>query len=118
MSRPIKGRGGRPIKHPDEKRCLQVNVRLTIAEYDDIAAEAAKANLSVSDFLRRAALNQRVVVPKTLADAALIKELNAIGNNLNQISRAANRGQDERHYWRAIGDKISQMLDEVTRRAA
>lgn len=118
MSRPIKGRGGRPVKQPDEKRCLQINVRLTIAEHDDIAAEAAKANLSVSDYIRRTALNHRVIVPKSLADAALIREINAIGNNVNQISRAANRGQDERDYWRAIGDKIAQTLDEVIKRAA
>lgn len=118
MSRSIKGRGGRPVKQPDEKRCLQINLRVTIAEHDDIAAESAKANLSVSDFIRRSALNQRVIVPKSVADAALIREINAIGNNVNQISRAANRGQDERDYWRAIGDKIAQALDEVIRRAA
>lgn len=116
MSRPLKGRGGRPIKQPEEKRCIQINIRVTLAEHDYYAGEAAKLALSVSEYLRRAGLNLRVTAPKSMADAALVRELNAIGVNINQIARAANRGQDERDYWRAIGSRVSHVLGEVLKR--
>lgn len=116
MSRPIRGRGGRPIKQQDEKRCIQINIRVTLAEHDYYAGEAAKVALSVSEYLRRAGLNLKVSAPKSIADAALIRELNAIGVNINQIARAANRGQDERDYWRAIGVRVGHALSEVLKR--
>jgi hypothetical protein len=117
LSRPIKDRGGRPVKQPDEKRCVQVNTRMTIAHYDAIAAKAAEAGLSVSEFMRRAALGHRIVVPVATVYAPLVQALNAIGNNVNQIARSSNRGQDERAYWRAIGDRVSFVLTEVLKRA-
>ncbi|OYW52823.1 MAG: hypothetical protein B7Z29_18280 [Hyphomicrobium sp. 12-62-95] len=115
MSRPIKGRGGRPIKQPDEKRCVQVNTRMTIADYDMITAKAAEANLSVSEFMRRAALGHRIVVPVATVYAPLIRALISIGNNINQIARSSNRGQEEQAYWRAIGDRVSFVLTEVVK---
>lgn len=113
MSRAIKSRGGRPIKQPEEKRCIQINIRVTLAEHDYYAGEATKVALSVSEYLRRAGLNMRITAPRGMADTALIRELNAIGVNINQLARAANRGQDERDYWRGIGAKLSFTLSEV-----
>lgn len=117
MSRAITGRGGRPIKQPEEKRCIQINIRVTIAENDYYTAMADKVALSVSEYLRRAGLNMRITAPRGMADTALIRELNAIGVNINQLARAANRGQDERDYWRGIGAKLSFTLSEVLKTA-
>lgn len=116
MSKAIKGRGGRPIKQADERRCIQINLRVTIAEHDYYAEQAERVALSVSEYLRRAGLDLKVTAPKSLADAALTRELNAVGNNVNQLARAANRGQDERDYWRAVGNRLCHVLDEVLKR--
>jgi hypothetical protein len=113
LSRPIKDRGGRPVKQPDEKRCVQVNIRMTIAQYDLVTAKAAEANLSVSEFMRKAALGHRIIVPVATVYAPLARALISIGNNVNQIARSSNRGQEERAYWRAIGDRVSYVLTEV-----
>jgi hypothetical protein len=89
---------------------------MTIADYDMITAKAAEANLSVSEFMRRAALGHRIVVTVAAVYAPLVQALNAIGNNINQIARSSNRGQEEQAYWRAIGDRVSFVLTEVLKK--
>lgn len=117
MTATPKNSGGRPQKEPFEKRCIQINIRVTIAENDYYQRQAEKAGLSVAEYLRRAGLNMIISIPRPLADAQLIRELNAIGVNVNQIARASNRGQDERDFWRVLGDKVANALDEVVKRA-
>lgn len=116
MSTPITGRGGRPNKQRDEKRCIQISIRITIAEDHYYKQQAAKAGLSVAEYIRRAGLNLVIAVPRPMADAQLIREVNAIGVNINQIARAANRGQDERDFWRSLADKVANTLDELVKR--
>ena len=48
------------------------------------------SDLSISEYLRRCALGKQIVVVNGLDDLA--RELRAIGNNLNQITRAVNSG--------------------------
>lgn len=108
-------RGGRPTKQPHEKRSIQICLRVTIAEEDYYKQQASKAGLTVTEYLRRAGLNMIIRVPRAIADNQLISELNAMGNNLNQIARAANRGQEEREFWRDLADKVANKLDEVVK---
>lgn len=118
MTKPATGRGGRPIKQPHEKRSIQIKLRVTIAEDDYYKRQAAAAGLTVAEYLRRAGLNIVIRIPPSLADDRLITEINAIGVNVNQIARAANRGQEEREFWRALGDKVANTLDEVVKKRA
>ena len=48
------------------------------------------SDLSISEYLRRCALEKQIVAVNGLDDVA--RELRAIGNNLNQITRAVNSG--------------------------
>ena len=48
------------------------------------------SDLSISEYLRRCALDKKIVAVSGLDDVA--RELRAIGNNLNQITRAVNSG--------------------------
>ena len=48
------------------------------------------SDLSISEYLRRCALDKQIVAVNGLDDVA--RELRAIGNNLNQITRAVNSG--------------------------
>ena len=66
-------------------------------EYD-LLAERAKANsMTVSDFVRNALVNQKVIIKYEItADVPeikkLISEFSKIGSNLNQIARYFNQG--------------------------
>ena len=64
--------------------------RATEEEKDRIMEKVESSNLSISEYLRRCALDKQIVAVNGLDDVA--RELRAIGNNLNQITRAVNSG--------------------------
>ena len=62
--------------------------RATEEEKDRIMKKVDASDLSISEYLRRCALEKQIVAVNGLDDVA--RELRAIGNNLNQIARAVN----------------------------
>ncbi|MEA5574801.1 plasmid mobilization protein [Calothrix sp. UHCC 0171] len=74
----------RKITHP---------VRFAKDEYEQLKQKAYNARVSVTEFIRRAALRRQVVEapPPPQINWKLYEELNAIGVNLNQIAKAVNR---------------------------
>lgn len=91
-------------------RTAVVPVRLTPGERDGIQANAQATGISLSEFLRRAALKRRLpplAVPEV--NRRTYEELARIGNNLNQLVRAV--------HGRAIrcvdGDLLGQLGDVV-----
>lgn len=91
-----KNKGGRPVKAIKRNQVLC----LKCAHYERarISANAKKAQMTVSEFLREMALNGQVVIrQKVLSKDAL--ELKGSINNasaiLNQLARKRNRGIDE-----------------------
>lgn len=105
---PLKRRGGRPKKAPDELASERLSgIRCTAAERHFVELQAERAGLTVAEFCRRAALGQRILAARAKAnpDARLAAELNRIGVNLNQIAHAAN-----------VGRTLSGKLDEALAR--
>jgi hypothetical protein len=88
----------RPKKKEDAKRTAHMpRTRCTLAERATIEARAAQAGLSMSDYTRQMAMTGHVIVREPVADIQLItrlngiaSELNAIGRNINQMTRLAN----------------------------
>jgi len=82
------------------KRKITHPVRFAVDEYEQLKKKAYEARVSITEFIRRAALRRRVVEPPPPPQLnwKLYEELNAIGVNLNQIAKAANKavksGQD------------------------
>lgn len=111
-----RGKTGRPVKQPNERRCAQMNIRLTLAEAEYIRAQALAAGLTEAEFIRRAAIGLAVKPAHARADAALISELNAIGNNVNQLARAVHRGRGLPPFWSAVAGRLTALLDEVASR--
>ena len=81
--------------------------------YELICTDAHNAGMSISVFCRNAVLNRKIVQrpPVFHDDTALVHELrnlNKLGNNLNQIARALNSGFPdqslESEIRRALGD--------------
>ncbi len=71
------------------RNCI-LKFRATEEEKDRIIKKVDASDLSISEYLRRCALDKKIVSVNGLDDVA--RELRAIGNNLNQIARAVNSG--------------------------
>lgn len=80
------------------KRSVLISLRLTADEHADLRAAAANADLTVADFLRRAAnyMTERGCVldrDERAWAAGIAEELRRAGVNLNQVARAVNGGR-------------------------
>lgn len=72
-----------------DNRTAVVPIRFTISEREHLRANANEARLSLSEWVRRAALQRRM--PPTTVPAVNLdtyQELCRVGNNLNQLMRA------------------------------
>lgn len=97
----------RPRIAENDRRQHVAKVRLSDAELAQVRVAAARAGMPISTFLRRAALGMSVRARPSGDQAALIRQLAAVGNNLNQLAREANIG-------RFPGEgRLGEVLDQV-----
>ena len=82
---------------PRERLSNHIHIRLTDSDYSQIQTLANQGNLSMSDFMRRAALNRTMPRPLAAFDLKAYQvlcqinaQLRIAGNNLNQITKACN----------------------------
>ena len=104
---------GRPRKTHSEQRSHQSKQRYTRAELDYIQTMAHQAGLSVSEFIRRAALKIVMKPPRGSVPREAMAELNRIGVNLNQIARALNRGRECPPYIEEAFLKLNATMDKL-----
>ncbi len=104
---------GRPKKARDEQRTERLSgIRLTTAERHHVEAMAAQAGLHVAEFCRRAILRVRIAAAPKAAGDDVAYELNRIGNNLNQIAKAAHLGKP---LSAQLTDTLHQIQDAMRR---
>ena len=72
------------------KRNKRIHIYLTAEEFEKLTQKHKQAGLSREEFCRRILNDVEVKQGPTLELAMLIKELNRIGNNINQIAVKAN----------------------------
>jgi hypothetical protein len=88
-------------KFPQQQQNLRLSSRLELrlsdSDYNQIKARAEQVNLSMSDFMRRAALRRTMPRPLAAFDLKAYQvlckidaQLRIAGNNLNQIAKACN----------------------------
>jgi hypothetical protein len=84
---------------PRERLSNPIHIRLTASDYNQIKVRAEQVNLSMSDFMRRAALRRTMPRPLAAFDLKAYQvlckidaQLRIAGNNLNQITKACNSG--------------------------
>jgi|GEM_PF-640193 len=82
---------------PNQRLSSRLEIRLSDSDYNQIKARAEQVNLSMSDFMRRAALKRAMPRPVAAFDLKAYQvlckidaQLRIAGNNLNQISKACN----------------------------
>ena len=106
--------GGRPEKPEAERRSKQVKIRLTLHEEIELRRAAEIAGMSVAEFIRRRTLGIPVRPPPSRADAQMLVELNAIGNNLNQLVRNIHTDRSSDHAPEC--DEVLRELQRVLRK--
>ncbi|MBI1358251.1 MAG: hypothetical protein GC160_28280 [Acidobacteria bacterium] len=100
-------------------RSQRLIVRLTDEERAAIRAAASDAGLGVSEFVRRAALDRRVVVRSQSAyGMALASQLRRIGVNLNQLMPIAHLDGEIPPELLQVAKKIERLLDRILEREA
>jgi len=73
------------------KRNKTIAIRCTEDERDKIRERADSHSMSLSDFVLRSELGKKNIVVSGLDE--VIRQMKAIGNNLNQLARLANQGE-------------------------
>jgi hypothetical protein len=85
---------GRPVLREEEKRVVQVNIRLTTAEDRKVTVYAEAAGLTPANWIRQKVFTGRFPVMKVSpVDASLYRELHKIGVNLNQAVKQVHAGR-------------------------
>jgi len=86
-----------PEVQPIELLSNHIHIRLTDSDYNQIQAKAEQVNLSMSEFMRRAALRRTMPRPLAAFDLKAYQvlcqidaQLRIAGNNINQIAKACN----------------------------
>lgn len=70
------------FRHATEPKAARIELRVTVAEKEQIAAYAGECLITVSQFVRRRALGRRIV-PRT--DYKMLAELRRQGGNLRDL---------------------------------
>ena len=106
----------RPKKDPDDQRSESVRSTLTVSEKLHVQTQAKLAGLSEAEYARRRLLGYEVPPARSLADAALISEvnrlsweINRVGVNVDQLLLATYRGSDFVTYWGEIGGEVRKL---------
>ena len=90
------------------RRSLRMVIRLRPDELATITERAGSCGTPTARYVREIALGFTPRARRTQANAELIRQLARIGNNLNQIARAANTGAQV-----ADTPQLRVVLDEV-----
>ena len=90
------------------KKDIKFSTRMASADREKIKALAAKAHMSMSDYVTACCLGKRIVVIDEQKE--LLRQLKGIGSNINRLTVLANIGKVQ-----VIGlDKAAQELSEVS----
>lgn len=97
----------RPKIPQDQKRIIQINVRLTLDEEAKVQHQATAAGQSPANWIRHKIVTGKFPVPKqSPLDLATYRELRRIGVNLNQAAHRLNRGE----YAAEVSRLLTQLL--------
>ena len=85
-------------------------VRFTEEQFQQIKEQSERAMMSPSNYIRAAVMRGKLNV--ILDGKAVARELNAIGNNLNQLTVLANMGQINAVYLEQVHDDLSRLYNK------
>ena len=91
---------------------IKMTVRLTDREHKYLQRQAANAGLKMEPFIRKLIMGADIQPRPPDNIAQLLREINYIGNNINQIAKKVNT---ESRVSQAQLDKVFQLLGEIYR---
>jgi hypothetical protein len=84
----------RPALSEEEKRMVQVNIRLTEEESKRVSQQAEGAGLTPANWIRQKIFTGKFpLIKASPIEAKLYRELHYIGNNLNQAIKLLHSGK-------------------------
>jgi hypothetical protein len=102
---------GRNTKSDEPKRTLFLKIRCTSREYEEVRKRAASADLNMSDYLRRAAFNQRIIAKDV---GAVIGELRRIGALIkHNYPSTRNWSEPEKHRYWQTHQQLWKLADQI-----
>ena len=84
---------GRPTIALEDRRDIQLHVRVNLGEFVRLDQHAALAGVSVAELMRRRGLEELRLPTRRQADTLAATALIGLGNLLNQIARSLHRGR-------------------------
>ncbi|MGU8450872.1 plasmid mobilization relaxosome protein MobC (plasmid) [Clostridium perfringens] len=93
----------------NRKREKQIKFYVNEKEYDQIKKKVEKSKLKQQDYLIKSALNKKIIVIDGLKEILL--ELSREGNNLNQIAKKINEG--EQKDIKELKNKLNNLWDLI-----
>ena len=97
----------------NRKRNQTLTIRVTAGEKDAITQKAAKARMSITDYI--VASSQLTQIHVAEDTRPLVTELKRIGNNLNQISMKINAGAFQSYNFQEVIDMQRDIYEELYR---
>ena len=106
MARPKKDDRDKLSKTLPPARCSEADLRA-------IEAKAKQASLSMSEFIREAALGHKIIVRQANTNFELVQELKRSGNNLNQFAKLYHSTNQEPFELREALDRHGRVLNKI-----
>lgn len=99
---------------PTRRTAVLPAARMTPEELEAVREKARAAGLTLSEYQRRACLSGRVVVRDTSVDVDAVRQLLAVGRNLNQLTKSGhiNKTVDEAALRRTLA-RIEETVDRL-----
>lgn len=96
------------------KRNHEIKVRFNDEEYNDLLSKVSDSKLSREKFIRNLVLNVVFKTPPPIEYFRLVNECNAIGRNLNQLTKLAYiHNEIDEARCKDISRKIENILEDM-----
>ena len=97
------------------KREVRAAVRFTKPEWFIVKEKAATAGNTVSNYIRRVAINEQIRTRLTDEERKLSKQLAGMSHNINQVAKACHQEGvlKAMAYFQSIGNQFDELLNKL-----
>ena len=82
---------GRPQVSTLKRLTKSVTVKFSKPDYEKLRHRSKNANRTLAEYIRYAAFDARIVAKHSTEDAAIIRNLTGMANNLNQLTKLSHQ---------------------------
>lgn len=96
------------------KRNIRIQIRLNDIEYAKLQDDISKSNITISDYIRKLILEERIKEKPGYEFYEVMKQLSKIGVNLNQIAHKANAiNEIDKDYYKTEAKKWNDISKKI-----